>query len=243
MKNEPILSVKNLTVVYGGNTVVDNVSFDICAGEYVGLVGPNGAGKSTLLKAILGIIKPTSGTIVLPDKISLGYVPQENLANTYVAVSVAEVLQMGFERLSFWQPGGERKEMLRVLDAVGLDESFLVKDIAALSGGQKQRVYVARSLIHHPKILFFDEPLSGVDYTTKLRIYDLLAKLNEKLGITILFVSHEIDYVISNCKRILCINKTLHEGCHPLPFMRGEIKECQLPHLKDGLVPIHHHCH
>ncbi len=244
MDNEsPLLAVTNLAVNFGETKALVDVSFTIKKGEYVGLIGPNGAGKSTLLKTILRTISPQSGTIIAPPRAKIGYVPQQFLLRTPVAISVAEVLQMGFARIGFWQSRAEKEVMAEALAAVGFETDFLSKNYQTLSGGQKQRVIIARALLNNPDLLLFDEPLSGVDYATKLRIYDLLADLNQKKGITILFVSHEVDAVVSKCQRILCLDKTLHDGCHPIHFAKGEHVICQVPPLSEKLTPIHHHSH
>ncbi len=243
MADTTLLSVRGLAVCYGEKEALRHIDFDLKQGEYVGLIGPNGAGKSTLLKAILGLISVSKGKITAPKKSRIGYVPQHFLLAPSVPISVDEVLQMGFSRLGFWQQEKERQASLQALQAVGFDESWLSKSFASLSGGQKQRVIIARALVGRPELLLFDEPFSGVDYATKIRIYDLLAELNQKKGITILFVSHEVDAVISKCERILCLDKTLHVGCHPVHFAKGEIDTKHMIKAGKNLTPIHHHCH
>lgn len=231
------LEVGNLTVKRDGVLVLDSITFRIDKGEYVGLLGPNGAGKTTLLLAILGKIKPTQGSIYSAPGIRMGYVPQKYLPNSSFAVSVGEIISMGFQRSFLWRERGEKEKILQALDSVGLEEKFYSKNFMTLSGGQKQRVIIARALVHEPNFLLFDEPTSGVDYKTKIKIYDLLADLNEKKGITILFVSHEIERVVSACKRVLCLDKHLHEGCHPQSFAQGEEKSIQ---RKEKVVPVYH---
>ncbi len=231
------LEVENLTVKRDGILVLDSITFRIDKGEYVGLLGPNGAGKTTLLLTILGKIKPTEGMLRSASDIRMGYVPQKYLPNSSFAVSVGEIVSMGFQRGSLWRDKKEKEKILQALNAVGLEEKFYFKNFMTLSGGQKQRVIIARALVHNPNFLLFDEPTSGVDYKTKIKIYDLLAELNEKKGITILFVSHEIERVVSACKRVLCLDKHLHEGCHPQFFAQGEKNVIQ---SKEKVVPVYH---
>ncbi len=233
----PILEIKNLTVKRDGVLVLDSITFRVDRGEYIGLLGPNGAGKTTLLLAILGKIQPTEGRVKIAPDIRMGYVPQKYLPNSSFAVSVGEIISMGFQRSSLWKDQGEKEKILQVLDAVGLEKNFYSKNFMKLSGGQKQRVIIARALVHKPNFLLFDEPTSGVDYKTKIKIYDLLAELNEKKGITILFVSHEIEKVVSVCKRVLCLDKHLHEGCHPQYLAQGEKEGIQ---NKEKVVPVYH---
>lgn len=237
----PIIKLQNISVFFGENTALDNVSLEIEKGDYIGLIGPNGAGKSTLLKTLLGIIAPQKGKIIVEKNVSFGYVPQNYIPESFFSISVQEVLEMGMMRMSFFRKKSEIKIFSDKLTVVGLDSSFLKKSFHSLSGGQKQRVIIARSLLTNPNVLLFDEPLSGVDYTTKIQIYELLAHINKKYKTTIIFVSHEIESVIEKCQRILCLNKKIHEGCHPVDFMNGKLGACSVLTLKPSIKPIHHH--
>jgi zinc transport system ATP-binding protein len=233
---QPLLSVRNLTVRYGKETILDRVSFDVERGEYIGLIGPNGAGKTTLLSTILGSVRPSEGEIFVQEDVRIGYVPQSYDANSLFPVSVKEVVAMGCDRMAIGISRSEKKSIIDSLDAVGLGEEFLSRTFSSLSGGQKQRVVIARSLAHKPNVLLFDEPTSGVDYRTKLRIYELLADLNARLGMTILFVSHEVEHIVHSCKRVLCLDRHLHEGCRPMAFAAGNRDR----HETKRTVPVEH---
>lgn len=238
----PILSVQQLTVRYAGAVALDNISFDVDPGEYVGLIGPNGAGKSTLLRTLVGLVQPDIGRVARPPIGRVGYVPQSILGQSIVALSVREVLGMGLAERGIL--GLDMDHLLmEKLQAVGLGKGAvsLASNFNALSGGQKQRVIIARALVHDPTLLLFDEPLSGVDYQTKLAIYDLLSDLNGRLGLTILFVSHEVEHITRKCHRILCLNQHLHEGCHPMDFARGEVRPYE--EKEEVLTFVHHHHH
>ncbi|HID92312.1 TPA: ATP-binding cassette domain-containing protein [Candidatus Gracilibacteria bacterium] len=226
-----IISLENIGIQFGKNTVLSGISFTVEKGEYIGLIGPNGAGKSTLLKIILGSIVPSAGVVKMKKNISFGYVPQDYFLTTPFSISVEEVILMASSTVFFWKTQYEKKRTVEVLKMVGLEEKFLKKNFQDLSGGQKQRVIIARSLFHNPDVLLFDEPLSGVDFATKLQIYELLADLNTQYSTTIIFVSHEIESVVSKCHRILCLNTTMQEGCHPMEFVQGQ----------RIITPIHHH--
>ena len=209
-----ILSVKNLSLSFGENKVLENINFKVFAGEYIGLIGPNGAGKSSLLFCMMKYYKPTKGEIVLAKNTVVGYVPQNLELQTKFSISVEEFLAMGIRKK---MNKNERKEILKsVLNDVGFNESFLEKNFQHLSGGEQQRIIIARSIIHEPNLLLFDEPLKGIDNETKIKIYQLVADLNKKYEITVFFVSHEIHYVVAQTNRVLCLDKKLHKGCHPL---------------------------
>ena len=191
------------------------MSFCVERGSFVGLIGPNGAGKSTMVKMLLGLIKNDRGSYRFAHSTIVRYVPQQYDLQSYVPVSVLEVVQMGsYTRVS-------KDDVIRVLSHVGLNETFFKRNYHSLSGGQKQRVMIARALIVAPDIIFFDEPLSGVDLETKLQIHTFLKDLNNS-GTTIFFVSHDIDHVVDACDLVLCLDKSLHQGCHPIAFAQGK---------------------
>jgi len=239
----PIISVKNLSVKFNKNYALKNISFEVEEGEYIGIIGPNGAGKSTLLKSIIGIQKTNSGTIKIEKNKKIAYIAQYFLLNEQFSISVEEILQMNLKRKHFFKNKSEKTLFIEKLKLTGLDKSFLNKNFNKLSGGQKQRVLIARSLIRKPDILLFDEALSGVDLKTKIQIHKVLAKLNKEENITIIFVSHEIESIIANCHKILCIDKEIHKGCHTMDFTNKTQVEkiCTENKEKREIVPIHHH--
>ncbi len=228
-----IIKVKNVSVIIEGNLILDDISFSLNKGDYVGLIGPNGAGKTTLIKTILGKIKYSQGSIHIKSGTKIGYVPQNYKLSQVVPISVREVLLMGKNAESKYSEED-------VLKLVGLEKEFLQKNFHDLSGGQAQRVIIARSLFGNPDVLFFDEPLTGVDFETKLKLHELLSHLNKTQGLTILFVSHEVEHIIHACHKILCLHKKLHEGCHPIDFIKGKIK-CPVIETTFKMCPVHHH--
>ena len=228
-----MIAAHNLGLQREGNVILDDVSFSIEEGEYVGLIGPNGAGKSSLIKLILGLYKKTSGSLTIDSQTKIGYVPQNYILSPVVPVSVEEVLMMSGIK--------GRDQLPQQLEKVGLESAFLAKNFHQLSGGQQQRVIIARALCSQPNLLVFDEPLNGVDYETKLSIYELLFDLNKTKKLTILFVSHEVDHIVGHCSHILCLNRTMYTGCHPLDFAKGVITDCPVLDDVSETLPVHHH--
>lgn len=228
-----MIRAENLGLKIERNVILDDVSFSIMEGEYIGLIGPNGAGKSSLIKLILGQHKPTLGTLKIDHQTKIGYVPQNYLLSPVVPISVKEVLSMSGIK--------NRDQLIKQLNKVGLNSAFLAKTFHRLSGGQQQRVIIARALCSEPNMLVFDEPLNGVDYETKLSIYTLLSQLNKTKNLTILFVSHEVDHIVGECDHILCLNRTMHTGCHPIDFAKGIITDCPVLDKVSQTLPIHHH--
>lgn len=236
------LKIENLNLSLDNNIILEDINLSIKAGEYVGLIGPNGAGKSSLLKCILGLKQFDTGKITTGAGVKFAYVPQHFLGESGFALSVYEVIRMGLNKDILFDTRNKRRKILDALLKVDLKESILNENFLNLSGGQKQRVVIARALVSEPNFLIFDEAFSNIDMNSKILIYDLLAHINQSDNTTILFVSHEVDTIIQKCKRVLCLNKHLHEGCHPIKFMEGKIVENSK--LKDNLSLIsHHHNH
>ncbi len=220
---QPVIDVVDLSYAIGSNQVLENLSFTIHEGDYVGLLGPNGSGKTTLLKLLLGVLTPDTGQISicgatpkdLTHRAQIGYVPQRASRTDWeFPATVREVVISGrtpllktFRGFSA-QDRAVAEEAMEIVDVAGLAE----RTIGELSGGQRQRVFIARALAAQPKLLILDEPTTGVDVTVQHAFYAFLKKLNTEYGITIVLVSHDIDAITHESSSVLCINKTLI--CH-----------------------------
>src|SRR5581483_2200482 len=171
----PALAVEQLSVGYGGQPVLEDVSFSLPAGRLIGVIGPNGAGKTTLLKAILGLIPRASGRVTVAGMQAtrrggaIAYVPQRDSINWRFPATVADVVLMGrYGRLGWLRRPGphDRAIATECLRQVGMAD-YAARPIAQLSGGQQQRVFLARALAQQPEVLLLDEPISGVDAPTQ----------------------------------------------------------------------------
>jgi len=215
-----IIELKDIAFSYGNELVLDNITFNLHRGDYLGIIGPNGGGKSTLLKIMLGILKPTSGTVKLfgqelkdfKDWSKIGYVPQKTSRfETNFPATVEEVVAMGRygKRGLFHSLNKEdQKKINEALSQVDMTD-FRKRQISDLSGGQQQRVFIARSLVSDPEVVFLDEPTVGVDANTQEQFYLLLKKLNEDLDLTLVLVSHELDVVAHEATEVACVNCNL----------------------------------
>lgn len=219
-KDNPILEVSNISFGYNGNLVLDNVSFTIKKGSYIGIIGPNGGGKTTLLKIMLGLIKPKKGAVKIqgidivsyPKKYEIGYVPQRASQEIFnFPVTVYEVVSSGRTPMKSWLQRFNEKDRQAINQAMQAAKvkEFENKLIGELSGGERQRVYVARALAADPKVLLLDEPFVGIDLASQEDFYRFLKELNEKQGLTVLFVSHDVDIISHEAKEILCLNRRL----------------------------------
>ena len=205
------VEISNLTVKYPEVTALDNVCFVIKQGDFLGIIGPNGAGKSTLFDSMLGLNTTYTGTIKFFDEDikksktyhqEIGYVPQRPEFESNFPATVSDVVRMGLRKKS------DDKKVDEILQQLMLHE-LRDRRIGALSGGQLQRVFIAKALVHDPKILILDEPNTGVDQQSINLFFGILKELNSKHGITIIWSSHDLDAVNKLANHVACLNRTL----------------------------------
>jgi zinc transport system ATP-binding protein len=225
MKSNPVLEVENLSIMLGKHRVLEEISFSIQAGEYVGIVGPNGGGKTTLLRAMLGLIPFDKGEIYIKGKKNknfaarknIGFVPQHFTTSSFpFAMSVHEVVATGLaSRRGFgWLDKEDQRAIDEALEVVSAS-TLKRRMFSDLSGGQRQRVVIARAMVSKPSILFLDEPLSAVDLPSQKHFYQILSDLNKKKKLTIVMVTHDLEMVTAKASRVLCLNHRLHASCKP----------------------------
>lgn len=209
--SDTILEVSDLHVSFDNNVIINDLNFEVKRGEVVAIVGPNGAGKSVLFRALLGLI-PNQGVIKWSKDAKIGYVPQKLFIEPTFPISVGEFL--GFKSKS-------KEDIIKALESVGIKDMphthgdnsknhhshFLDQRLGFLSGGELQRVLIAWALIDNPNILLFDEPTAGIDIGGEETIYNLLHDLQEKRGLTVLLISHDLHIVYKYANTVLCINK------------------------------------
>lgn len=184
--------------------VLKGISFNIGEGEIVGLVGESGCGKSTLAKVILGLIRPDEGQIIHhSDRPQMIF--QDPYSSLNPAKSVRFILEEPLKNLTNLSAEERRIRAKEGLNRAGLDEKYLDRKPSELSGGQRQRVCIAQSLMMNPKLLIADEPVSALDVTIQAQILKLLDDLQENLGLSILFISHDLRVVYNICDRVMVI--------------------------------------
>lgn len=218
MKTETILETKDLTVSYDSNTVLNRISFSVAAGDYIGLVGPNGAGKTTLIRAILGLVRPSSGTIELFGTPQtgfnqwkrVGYLPQrQSFINPLFPATVWEVVGHGLLSCKTWPRRISSGDMLRIRDTLVILDIADLKDelVATLSGGQQQRVLLARALVSSPDLLVLDEPSTALDPQIRESFYDLIHGLNVDRSMTIILITHDTSTIGRYANKLLYLDK------------------------------------
>jgi zinc transport system ATP-binding protein len=220
------LEFDQVDFAFGDRAVLSGVSLGVAPGEFLALIGPNGGGKSTLVKIALGLLQPDRGVVRvlgLPPvqaRPRVGYVPQFATFRRDFPVSVWETVLHGRLGLqSWWRPLAAEDHLAaaEAMAATGVQD-LASRPIASLSGGQLQRVLIARALATDPALMLLDEPTAHVDSRAEHGLFDLLARLRERMAIVI--VSHDVGLVSRHVDRIACLNVTL--TCHAaLPLAPG----------------------
>ena len=202
MSERLAIEVNDLTVAYREQPVLWDVDLAVPEGVLMAIVGPNGAGKTTMIKAILGLIQPAAGEVLIHGKPYrqnrklVAYVPQRGTVDWDFPTSVLDVVMMGRYGALGWlkRPGrAEREAALAALDKVGMTD-FAQRQISQLSGGQQQRVFLARALVQDARVYLMDEPFQGVDARTERAIVDVLQDLRAA-GDTVVAVHHALQTV------------------------------------------------
>lgn len=262
MKNEeletgnqlPIIELRHIGASYGKKCVLRDVNLTVYEHDMLGVIGPNGGGKTTLMKVILGLVKPSGGTLRFfeggqpADSLTLGYLPQYSQIDRKYPISVEEVILSGLSReKSLWKrfSSTQHDRVHEVIGMMGLD-GLERRQIGELSGGQLQRVLLGRAIASHPKAVILDEPNTYLDKRFEEKLYQLLNEINKESAV--ILVSHDIGTVLQNVKTIACVNETL--DYHPDTEVSGEWLEnhfgCPIELLGHGNLPhrvlqCHHH--
>lgn len=235
-KQDYAVKVSDLTVAYDTKPVLWDIDLEIPTGKLVAVIGPNGAGKTTLLKAMLGLLKPISGTVHFSGGIKttgnqinkvIGYVPQSESVDWDFPATVLDIVLMGRYGHLGWFKRAKKADQdlaMEMLKKVNM-EAFSHRQIAELSGGQQQRVFLARALVQQADIYFMDEPFKGVDVRTERTIVDLLKDLKDS-GKTVVVVHHDLDTVADYFDWVTLINMQVI-ACGPVDKVFNEENLCK----------------
>ena len=211
------LICQNLSIGYEGKAIVQDINLSVHQGDYLCIVGENGSGKSTFMRTLLQLQPPLSGEIILGDGLTrqeIGYLPQQTLIQKDFPASVREIVLSGCQNSCGFRPFYNKKEKMLAEEMM---EKMQISHLAnhcyrELSGGQQQRVLLARALCATRKILFLDEPVSGLDPKVTEEMYRLVKKINHEENITIVMISHDIKSALTYASHIMEIGKKLFFG-------------------------------
>ena len=249
-QNRDVVCVSDVSFAYDGRPALEHITLHVKQGSTLGIIGPNGGGKSTLLKLVLGTLTPDSGTITIEGMSPkaacargdvVGYVPQRHTLDWNFPITVRQVVELGLygKKGLFGRYGRQdRQKVQESLEAVGMAK-LSGQPIGDLSGGQQQRVFIARALVSTPRILFLDEPTTGIDQGAQETFAALLSEIKERYGLTIVMVSHNLRSIIASCDKVACLNRTLHYHDHPVGLSKDvlfQVFQCDL----DAVLDPHH---
>jgi len=244
MSEHILVEMRDVTAGYAGQPVLRNIDFTLRNRDFLGLIGPNGSGKTTLLKVILGLLKPSSGSVEYHFagdgrfQARIGYLPQLTLFDRRFPITVKEVVLSGL--LSGRSAGKrysreERKRAGRLIDSLGIS-AIENRPVGEISGGQLQRTFLARALVSSPRLLLLDEPNTFVDKRIERGMFEILRDLNRDIAIVL--VSHDLGMISSYVKTIACLSDGLH--IHDSNEITQEILDkyhCPIDLITHGRVP------
>ncbi|HKI33111.1 MAG TPA: metal ABC transporter ATP-binding protein [Gemmataceae bacterium] len=209
-----LLTIEDVCVHYGDKEILQGVSAGVARGRITALIGLNGSGKTTLLRAILKEA-PYTGRITFhcghdhsrPTPEYVGYVPQKLAIDATLPLTVGDLLALALQRRPLFLGISRRVRatIIEMIGRVGLAPDILDGFVSKISGGELQRVLLALALHPHPELLLLDEPAAGIDFQYEEELYDLLTRLNQEMGVTILLVSHDVSVVSQRAHQVLCL--------------------------------------
>jgi len=203
-----MIECKSASFAYDGKTVLDNINFQVKAGDYLCIVGENGSGKTTLMNGLLGLMRPKTGEIIFGDGLKstqIGYLPQQNSAHKNFPASVYEVVISGRLNSRGLLPFYSKTDKLvaqNIMDKLGI-LPLRKKSFIELSGGQQQRALLGRAMCATKKALLLDEPATGLDPLVTRELYSTIQSLSSEMGITIIMISHDVRAAVEYASHIL----------------------------------------
>jgi zinc transport system ATP-binding protein len=228
-----LLSVKHLSVRLEDKLIVEDLSFELAAGERLSVLGPNGAGKTVLLKALLNLL-PYKGEVVWALNVRIGYVPQKIDADTHLPLTFTDLFRAKCTNLKV-----SFSELGEIAHNVGLTKQILQTPVGHLSGGQFQRGLIGFSLIGNPNVLLMDEPTASVDEPGEEHIYELINRLQTEHNLASIMVSHDLSFVFRYATKVLCLNRQKVCFGSPMDALTPEV----LAKLYGEAVGVYRHDH
>lgn len=240
-----VVNIDNVSYRFNSTLVLENISFTVDKGDFVGIIGPNGAGKTTLFRSMLGLLEDYQGRITFFGEDirknrnilrKIGYIPQKNSTDQGFPATVEEIVSLG---ITSRRPS--KNKINHAIETVGLFDQK-TKRIGELSGGQQQRVLIAKALANEPELLILDEPVTGIDLKTQNKFYVLLKKLNEENKITIIWASHDLDAVKKLANKIACVNRRIFfHGDATIFFENNELLKAYSESTMQAHMQLHDH--
>ncbi len=233
-----LISANNISLNRHKKLILNDVSFELKAGEFITLIGPNGAGKSSLIKILLGLMKPDDGMVKKSKNIRLGYTPQKFTINQFIPISVLDFLTLN-QKIN--------AQFLTATIALTGIQPLLQHSLKNLSGGEMQRILLARALLKKPNVLILDEPAQNLDVNGQMHLYKLIQDIHKQQGCAVLMVSHDLHRVMKESTQVLCL---YHHICcmgRPESILQdsqfNDLFADQMDELMATYEHHHNHCH
>jgi len=247
---DALIRISGLTKRFGTLSALDNVSFDVRPGEVLGLVGESGSGKSTVIRCMVGLTRPTSGTITY-DGIDLAtagradlhryrrdvqMIFQDPYSSLNPRMTVKQILEEPMLVVGGFSARQRQERILYLLHRLGLQEEHLARYPKHFSGGQRQRIAIIRALTVEPKVLLCDEPVSALDVSVQAQVLNLLRDMQREMGLTVLFVAHDLAVVKYLCSRIVVLHHGLVEEIGDVAQVYGAPQAAYTRELLDAVA-------
>jgi zinc transport system ATP-binding protein len=250
----PVVRVAGVGIAREGRVVLEDISFDVPPGAFVGVIGPNGAGKTTLLRAILGLVALDAGSIEVLGRPAaerarigngIGYVPQRHAFPPDFPARALDVVRLG--RMHQREGRAREREAAReALARVGIPE-LAARPVGRLSGGEQRRVTLAQALCASRRLLILDEPTVGLDLPAEQEFYALVRRLQDELGLAVIAVSHDLLALAGAADRLVCINRRMHIHGQPEDVIHShalrEAYSCEFDFLAGEIAHHERHGH
>ncbi|MDR2831782.1 MAG: metal ABC transporter ATP-binding protein [Rickettsiales bacterium] len=215
--NNRILKIENLALAYDNKKVLDGINMSVERGDVVTILGPNGGGKTSLVKAVAGMNKSYTGSIVFADNIKIGYMPQNFNISNLMPITVEYFLLNSFSK----KLKKNQFIIAETIKLVGIG-NILKNQVSEISAGQTQLLLLARCLIAEPDLIILDEPVSAMDINARAKFYDIISKIAKKRLVSILMTSHDLNSVVPCSDYIICVNNTIYCQGKPDEIMENK---------------------
>ncbi|MDG7055133.1 MAG: metal ABC transporter ATP-binding protein [Wolbachia endosymbiont of Menacanthus eurysternus] len=215
--NSSVLKIENLALAYDNKKVLDGINISIERGDVVTILGPNGGGKTSLVKAVAGINKNYTGSVMFADDIKISYMPQNFSISNLMPITVEYFLLNSFST----KLKKHQSIITKAIELVGIG-NILKNQVSEISAGQTQLLLLARCLIAEPDLIILDEPVSAMDISARAKFYDIISKIAKKRLVSILMTSHDLNSIVPCSDYIICINNTIYCQGKPGEIMKNK---------------------